>query len=130
MTLACQVCTSSVTVRSSRSMSTVTWPRTFSQVSFRDCLRISKPFEYRSCNDKISGGMEKVSECKEGQNRWESILVWISGAAWDLASAASFWSLRINVLTRRESRMSRNMTSHAWSAASPNRSFRSSRTRI
>lgn len=77
--------------------------------------------------DSISGGMEKDSEFKEGQNRWERMREWNSGDLW---FATEFWSSRIASSTRRESDMSRSMTSHAGRACSPISSFRSSRTRI
>lgn len=45
MTLACHVETSSLTLRSSRSSSTTTWPSAWSQVSLRVFLRDSNPDE-------------------------------------------------------------------------------------
>lgn len=77
--------------------------------------------------DSISGGMENDSEFKEGQNMWERMREWNSG---DFLFATDSWSFRIASSTRRESVISRSMTSHAGRACSPISSFRSSRTRI
>lgn len=74
----------------------------------------------------------KDSVWSGGQKRWERILelrIW--GVEEEVGvGVGARWSLRMARSRRRESRMSRSMTSQAWRAGSPKRILRSSMTRI